>query len=131
MRSDLAHFKRQLQTQRDAAALELRRLHNPQATPGGSTSDPNSALSASMASSKLGLAVGIDCLACHLQLSSAICIYCLLVSLCLTHLERKALRHLLSVWAVGKAVCRSILIYIRLRTLHDVASILSMGWLSH
>ena len=53
MKSDLAHFKRQLQAQRDAAALELRRLHHPHATPGGSTSGPASALSASMASSKL------------------------------------------------------------------------------
>ena len=53
MKSDLAHFKRQLQAQRDAAALELRRLQHPHATPGGSTSDPASALSASMASSEL------------------------------------------------------------------------------
>jgi hypothetical protein len=50
MRSELAQFKRQLQAQRDASALELRRLQHPSPSLGGSTSVPASALSASTAS---------------------------------------------------------------------------------
>ena len=50
MRSDLARFKQQVQSQRDASALQLRRLQ--QAVPADSTSEAASALSASTASSK-------------------------------------------------------------------------------
>ncbi len=51
MRAELAQFKRQLQAQRDASALELQRLQHPSPSLGGSTSAPASALSASTSSS--------------------------------------------------------------------------------
>ena len=51
MRSDLARFKQQLQSQRDTSALQLRRLQ--QAVPAAdSTSEAASVLFASTASSK-------------------------------------------------------------------------------
>lgn len=51
MQAELANFKRQVQSQRDAAALELRRLQRPSPSPGGSTPASASGLSASTASS--------------------------------------------------------------------------------
>ena len=52
MQAELAQFKRQVQSQRDAAALELRRLQRPSPSPGGFTPGSASGLSASTASSE-------------------------------------------------------------------------------
>ncbi|KAL0029933.1 hypothetical protein WJX77_008191 [Trebouxia sp. C0004] len=60
MRSELAQFKRQLQAQRDASALELQRLQRPSPSLGGSTSVPASALSASTATSLSGYSTDVE-----------------------------------------------------------------------
>ncbi|KAL0053187.1 hypothetical protein WJX82_002174 [Trebouxia sp. C0006] len=60
MRAELAQFKRQLQAQRDASALELQRLQHPSPSLGGSTSAPASALSASTSSSLSGYSTDVE-----------------------------------------------------------------------
>ncbi|KAL0036198.1 hypothetical protein WJX79_007778 [Trebouxia sp. C0005] len=60
MRAELAQFKRQLQAQRDASALELQRLQHPSPSLGGSTSVPASALSVSTASSLSGYSTDVE-----------------------------------------------------------------------
>ena len=52
MRSDLARFKQQVQSQRDTSALQLRRLQQAVPAAADSTSEAASVLSASTASSK-------------------------------------------------------------------------------
>ena len=72
MRAELAQFKRQLQAQRDASAMELQRLQHPSPSLGGSTSHPASALSASTASSN-SPSTGYECSCCSGRLVPSSC----------------------------------------------------------